>query len=112
LVSLKVCDIDSAQMVIRIERGKGRKDRYVMLAPDLLDMLRLWWKAARPQGWLFPGRPAVNPLTTPAAQPPTSAFSGTLATVRPGHATRFFPCPLGHGDWSDRLARRAGSRIS
>jgi integrase/recombinase XerD len=42
----------------------------VMLAPDLLDMLRQWWKAARPQGWLFPGRPAVNPLTTPAAQPP------------------------------------------
>jgi site-specific recombinase XerD len=63
-VSLKVCDIDSAQMVIRIEQGKGRKDRYVMLSPDLLDMLRQWWKAARPQGWLFPGRPAINPLTT------------------------------------------------
>jgi integrase/recombinase XerD len=56
VVSLKVCDIDSAQMVIRIEQGKGRKDRYVMLAPDLLDMLRQWWKAARPQGWLFPGQ--------------------------------------------------------
>jgi integrase/recombinase XerD len=64
VVSLKVCDIDSAQMVIRIEQGKGRKDRYVMLSPDLLDMLRQWWKAARPQGWLFPGRPAINPLTT------------------------------------------------
>jgi len=64
VVSLKVCDIDSAQMVIRIEQGKGRKDRYVMLSPDLLAMLRQWWKAARPQGWLFPGRPVVNPLTT------------------------------------------------
>ena len=64
VVSLKVSDIDSAQMVIRIEQAKGRKDRYVMLSPELLDMLRQWWKAARPQGWLFPGRPAVNPLTT------------------------------------------------
>ena len=64
VVSLKVSDIDSAQMVIRIEQAKGRKDRYVMLSPELLDMLRRWWKAARPQGWLFPGRPAVNPLTT------------------------------------------------
>src|SRR6185503_15857052 len=57
VVSLKVSDIDSAQMVIRIEQGKGRKDRYVMLPPALLDMLRQWWEAARPQGWLFPGRP-------------------------------------------------------
>ena len=64
VVSLKVSDIDSAQMVIRIEQAKGRKDRYVMLSPKLLDMLRQLWKAARPQGWLFPGRPAVNPLTT------------------------------------------------
>ena len=63
VVSLKVCDVDSAQMVIRIEQGKGRKDRYVMLPPALLDMLRQWWEAARPQGWLFPGRPPVNPLT-------------------------------------------------
>ena len=62
VVSLKVCDIDSAQMVIRIEQGKGRKDRYVMLSPDLLGMLRQWWTAARPQGWLFAGRPAINPL--------------------------------------------------
>src|SRR5262249_16609179 len=54
--SLKVCGIDSPQMVIRIEQVKGRKDRYVMLSPDLLAMLRQWWKAARPQGWLFPGR--------------------------------------------------------
>ena len=48
VVSLKVCDIDSAQMVIRIEQGKGRKDRYVMLSPDLLNMLRQWWMAPRP----------------------------------------------------------------
>jgi integrase/recombinase XerD len=47
ITSLKVSDIDSARMVIRVEQGKGRKDRYVMLSPQLLDLLRAWWKAAR-----------------------------------------------------------------
>jgi integrase/recombinase XerD len=64
VVSLKVSDIDSARMVIRVEQGKGRKDRYVMLSPHLLDLLRAWWKAARPQGWLFPGQNRIKPLTT------------------------------------------------
>src|SRR5438309_5422368 len=64
VVSLKPGDIDSKRMVIRIEQGKGRKDRYVMLSPHLLELLRAWWKAARPQGWLFPGQNRVNPLTT------------------------------------------------
>jgi len=56
IISLKVSDIDSARMVIRVEQGKGRKDRYVMLLPHLLVLLRAWWKLARPQGWLFPGQ--------------------------------------------------------
>jgi site-specific recombinase XerD len=64
VVALKVADIDSDRMVIRVEQGKGRKDRYVMLSEHLLDLLRAWWKAARPQGWLFPGQNPVNPLTT------------------------------------------------
>ena len=64
VVSLKVSDIDSTRMVIRVEQGKGRKDRYVMLSPHLLDLLRAWWKVGRPQGWLFPGQNRVNPLTT------------------------------------------------
>jgi integrase/recombinase XerD len=64
VISLKVSDIDSARMVIRIEQGKGRKDRYVMLSAHLLQLLRAWWKVARPQGWLFPGRDPVQPLTT------------------------------------------------
>jgi integrase/recombinase XerD len=64
VVSLKVSDIDSKRMIIRVEQGKGRKDRYVMLSPQLLDLLRTWWKAARPQGWLFPGRDPAQPLTT------------------------------------------------
>ena len=64
VVSLKISDIDSTRMVIRIEQGKGRKDRYVMLSPPLLDVLRDWWRTAQPQGWLFPGRDPINPLTT------------------------------------------------
>jgi site-specific recombinase XerD len=64
VVALKVSDIDSKRMVIRVEQGKGRKDRYVMLSPHLLDLLRAWYKAARPQGWLFPGRDRVQPMTT------------------------------------------------
>ena len=64
VVALKVSDIDSKRMVIRIEQGKGHKDRYVMLSPHLLELLRAWYKAARPKGWLFPGQNQVNPLTT------------------------------------------------
>jgi site-specific recombinase XerD len=64
VISLKVPDIDSKRMLIRVEQGKGRKDRYVMLSPHLLDLLRAWWKAARPQGWLFPGRDPAQPMTT------------------------------------------------
>src|SRR5712672_4041157 len=64
VISLKVSDIDSKRMVIRVEQGKGRKDRYVMLSPHLLELLRAWWRAERPQGWLFPGRDRVQPMTT------------------------------------------------
>ena len=64
VVALKVGDIDSKRMIICVEQGKGRKDRYVMLSPHLLELLRAWYKAARPQGWLFPGMNPVNPMTT------------------------------------------------
>ena len=64
VVALKVGDIDSKRMIIRVEQGKGRKDRYVMLSPHLLELLRAWYKAARPQRWLFPGRDRVQPMTT------------------------------------------------
>ena len=64
VISLKVSDIDSKRMIIRVEQGKGHKDRNVMLSPHLLNLLRAWWRAARPQGWLFPGQNRVNPLTT------------------------------------------------
>ncbi len=78
VVSLKVADIDSARMVIRVEQGKGRKDRYAMLSEHLLHLLRAYWKASRPQGWLFPGQNPVNPLTTRQLR---RAFDGAKAAA-------------------------------
>ena len=54
-VALKVSDIDSQRMLLRVEQGKGRKDRYVTLSERLLKALRIWWRARRPTDWLFPG---------------------------------------------------------
>ena len=68
--ALKVGDVDSERMTLRVEQGKGRKDRYAMLSPVLLDRLRVWWKVARAQGkmldggWLFPGLDPLDPLST------------------------------------------------
>jgi site-specific recombinase XerD len=56
VVKLRVKDIDSGRMVIRVEQGKGQKDRYIMLSPKLLTLLRLYYKVVRPSEWLFPGR--------------------------------------------------------
>jgi integrase len=70
VVHLKVGDIDRERKVIRVEQGKGRKDRYAMLSPKLHVLLRQWWCDARakgkmlPGGWLFPGMNPVNPMTT------------------------------------------------
>ena len=70
IVALKVSDIDSTRMLIRVEQGKGRKDRHAMLSPQLLELPRAWWREGSrrglmlPQGWLFPGRNPVTPLST------------------------------------------------
>jgi integrase/recombinase XerD len=64
VVALKVSDIDSERMLLRIEQGKGRKDRFAMLSPRLLELLRDWYRIARPAVWLFPGRDPLLPLTT------------------------------------------------
>ena len=69
VISLKVTDIDSQRMTLRVEQGKGGKDRYAMISPVLLERLRVWWRVARAQGkmldggWLFPGLNPINPLT-------------------------------------------------
>ena len=62
VVMLKIADIDSGRMVIRVEHGKGGKGRYVMLSPQLLRILRGYWRLARPKRWLFPGRDEERPL--------------------------------------------------
>jgi site-specific recombinase XerD len=61
-VGLKVADIDSARMVIRVEHGKGGKDRYIMLSAQLLGILRTYWRLAKPKDWLFPGRDKSGPI--------------------------------------------------
>ena len=66
-VGLRLGDIDSGRMVIRIEHGKGGKDRYVMLSAQLLGILRTYWRLARPKHWLFPGREESKPIERPGA---------------------------------------------
>jgi len=61
VVSLKLTDIDSDRMVIRVEQGKGKKDRYVILSPNLLKLLRDWWRVARQKGWMSAGQPWLFP---------------------------------------------------
>ncbi len=70
VVALKVSDIDSQRMTLRVQQGKGRKDRYAMLSPILLERLSVWWRVARAQGkmldggWLFPGLDPLQALST------------------------------------------------
>lgn len=69
VISLKVSDVDSERMTLRVEQGKGRKDRYAMLSPVLLERLRAWWRIGHaqgkilPNGWLFPGLNKIDPVT-------------------------------------------------
>src|SRR5208283_2795260 len=86
VVALKVGDVDSERMLLRVEQGKGRKDRQAMLSPQLLELLRAWWREGRrlgvllPRGWLFPGRNPVErsrpasstALSMPLPRPPGS----------------------------------------
>src|SRR5271170_7316462 len=71
VIGLKVSDVDSKRHVLRVEQGKGRKDRYALLPPILLTRLRGWWRHARaegkallPDGWLFPGLDPMQPMST------------------------------------------------
>ncbi len=70
VIGLKVTDVDSQRMTLRVEQGKGRKDRYAMLSPVLLERLRAWWRLGQaqgkilPGGWLFPGLDPMDPLTS------------------------------------------------
>jgi site-specific recombinase XerD len=81
VVSLKVPDIDSQRMLLRVEQGKGQRDRYAMLSPCLLEVLRAWWRAARPSDWLFPSGPAGRHLT-PASLQEACHKAARLAGIR------------------------------
>jgi integrase/recombinase XerD len=95
VVNLKVTDIDSSRMLIRVEQGKGAKDRYVMLSPQLLGILRSYWRLTRPVRWLFPGRDAdhsLHPTVLQGACRSARAAAGldkrvTVHTLRHSFAT-------------------------
>jgi site-specific recombinase XerD len=116
-VHLKVGDIDSSRKVIRVEHGKGGKDRYVMLSPQLLGILRTYWRLARPKHWLFPGRDddrSIEPNVLHAACRSACAAAGltkkvTVHTLRHSFAThllengtdiRIIQVLLGHNNLS------------
>jgi site-specific recombinase XerD len=95
VVVLRVDDIDSQRMVLRVRQGKGRKDRNVMLSPRLLALLRAYWKVARPTEWLFPGGVPGRPITVgsvhricvQAAQAAGLGKHVTITTLRHSFAT-------------------------
>ena len=87
---LRPSDIDNSRMVIRIEQGKGRKDRYTMLSPLLLEILREYWKVEHPKTWLFPGRHQEKPLSRRSIQEvvrKARELAGLRKTVR-SHSLR------------------------
>ena len=89
-VRLNAGAIDSKRMVIRVDQGKGRKDRYVMLSPKLLEILRAYWKATHPKEWLFPGAHPGEPITREAVEDACQKahrFSGLSKPVTP-HSLR------------------------
>src|SRR4029077_12718353 len=90
-VRLKPAAIDSQRMVIRVEAGKGRKDRYVMLSPKLLAILRAYWKAVHPKEWLFPGAQYGQPITRSAVE-----LACAQALERSGIAKPVTPHSLRH----------------
>ncbi len=89
-VRLKASSLDKQRMVIRVTQGKGRKDRYVMLSPKLLDTLRDYWRIVRPNEWLFPGY-FGRPITTHAVE-----HACRTARLRAGIAKRISPHSLRH----------------
>lgn len=91
VANLKVSDIDSKRMLLRIEQGKGQKDRNDMLSPRLLELLREWWLVGQPTIWLFPGRDPLLPISTKQIY---RAVRGTAAVV--GIKKRVSPHTLRH----------------
>ena len=87
-VSLRPTDIDSRRRVIRVQQGKGRKDRYVMLSPRLLAVLRDYWRTIRPatRQWLFPGLSPIHPLSHPGGGARLPQSPAPVPSVQTPHA--------------------------
>jgi len=83
VVALKVSDIDSERLLLRIEQGNGRKVRFAKLSPRLLDLLRDWYRIARPTVWLFPGRNPMLPMTTRQFNRAVHAAAGMAGIKKP-----------------------------
>jgi integrase/recombinase XerD len=131
VVRLKLTDIDSSRMLIRVDEGKGGSDRYIMLSPQLLDVLRAYWRETRSAHWLFPGQDDSRPLDPSVLQAAcrtarTAAKLGkpiTVHTLRHSFAThlleagtdiRVIQVLLGHRDLSTtaRYTQVAATTIS
>ena len=106
VANLKVSDIDSERMTLRVEQGKGQRDRYVMLSPQLLELLREWWQAARPQVWLFPGQNPINPMT-----PRQLNRAVTAAKTLAGITKRVSPHTLRHSFATHLLEQGVDIRV-
>jgi integrase/recombinase XerD len=106
VVALKVSDIDSERMTLRVEQGKGQRDRYVMLSPQLLELLRDWWRAARPPVWLFPGQNPINPMT-----PRQLNRAVTAAKDLAGISKRVSPHTLRHSFATHLLEQNVDIRV-
>jgi site-specific recombinase XerD len=112
VVSLRLTDIDSDRMLIRVEQGKGKKDRYVILSPHLLELLREWWRVARKKGWMRPDQPWLFPGYRGQHMSPRQLHRLVcLAAARAGISKRVGAHTLRHSFATHLLEQKTDIRI-